>query len=127
MQTPGEDNEKVTEAYRPYLASVGIQEDLHFVVFPNLFPPGSETEVPFITQNCMTQYKNEQSRSEFMCNYSKMVIKQSGKMKVYACTLVDDDASYDLGETLIEAMKIRVMLKHHRCYSCFAQGTSCSE
>ena len=127
LQTPGENSEEIELAYQRYLSSVGITEKLTFVVFPNLFPPGSETEVPFITQNCMTQYKNEQTRSEFMCNYSKMVIKQGGKMNVYACTLVDDDPLYNLGSTLTEAMKIRVMLKHHRCYSCFAHGTSCSE
>lgn len=127
LQTLGEDSEKVNLAYRPYLASVGVFKNLPFVVFPNLFSPFSETEVPYITQNCMTQYKDEQSRSEFMCNYSKMVIKQGGKMKVFACTLVDDDPFYNLGETLTEAMKARVMLKHHRCYSCFAHGTSCSE
>lgn len=127
LQTFGEDSAAVNEAYRPFLESVGIEEDLPFVTFPNLFPPGSENEIPLITQNCMTQYKNEQSRSEFMCNYSKMVIKQGGRMRVYACTLVDDDPFYDLGETLTEAMKVRIMLKHHRCYSCFAHGTSCSE
>ena len=127
LQTPGENKEEIELAYHQYLSSVGISESLPFVVFPNLFPPGSETEVPFITQNCMTQYKNEQTRSEFMCNYSKMVVKQGGKMNVYACTLVDDDPMYNLGGTLAEAMKIRVMLKHHRCYSCFAHGTSCSE
>jgi MoaA/NifB/PqqE/SkfB family radical SAM enzyme len=127
MQVPGEDSAEVEKQYRPFLASVGIRENLPFVVFPNLFPPGSESEVPFITQNCMTQYKNERSRSAFMCNYTKMVIKQGGRMRVYACTLVDDDPFYDLGPTLTDAMKIRIMLKHHRCYACFAHGTSCSE
>ena len=48
-------------------------------------------------------------------------------MRVYACTLVDDDESYDLGGTLEESMTKRVMLHHHRCYSCFAFGSSCSE
>jgi len=52
---------------------------------------------------------------------------ENGRMRVYACTLVDDDEDYDLGSTLSESMKIRIMLKHHRCYSCFGQGASCSE
>ena len=75
----------------------------------------------------MTTDKTEETRSEFMCNFSKMVIKKNGRMRVYACTLVDDDDDYDLGGSLHEAMDIRVMLKHHRCYSCFANGASCSE
>ena len=62
-----------------------------------------------------------------MCNFSKMVVKKNGSMGVYACTLVDDDSDYDLGSTLSESMKIRIMLRHHRCYSCFAFGASCSE
>ena len=48
-------------------------------------------------------------------------------MRVYACTLVDDDSDYDLGGSLKASKNIRIMLKHHRCYSCFAQGASCSE
>jgi hypothetical protein len=40
---------------------------------------------------------------------------------------VDDDEDYDLGGTLSESMRVRVMLRHHRCFSCFAAGTSCSE
>ncbi|MFT5496693.1 MAG: hypothetical protein ACI9TH_002093, partial [Kiritimatiellia bacterium] len=38
-----------------------------------------------------------------------------------------DDIDYDLGSTLKESMEVRVMLKHHRCFSCFAYGASCSE
>ncbi|HVJ30152.1 MAG TPA: radical SAM protein, partial [Gammaproteobacteria bacterium] len=53
--------------------------------------------------------------------------KRNGRLRVYACTLVDDDPGYDLGGTLPESMSKRIMLRHHRCYSCFAYGSSCSE
>jgi len=56
-----------------------------------------------------------------------MVIKQQGQMQVYACTLVDDDPEYCLGTTLRESLEQRISMKHHRCYSCFACGASCSE
>jgi len=56
-----------------------------------------------------------------------MVVKSNGRMRVYACTLVDDDEDYDLGDTLAESLKPRIRLKHHRCYACFAFGASCSE
>jgi hypothetical protein len=62
-----------------------------------------------------------------MCAFSKMAVKKEGRMRVYACTLVDDDPSYDLGGTLAESLPKRVTLRHHRCYSCFAYGASCSE
>ena len=75
----------------------------------------------------MTRYQTESSRREFMCAFSKMVIKKDGRMRVYACTLVDDDERYDQGANLRAALGQRVMLAHHRCYSCFAYGSSCSE
>ena len=75
----------------------------------------------------MTTYLNADQRDAIMCNFSKMVVKKNGHVGVYACTLVDDDGDYDLAATLLEAMKVRVMMKHHRCYSCFACGASCSE
>ena len=56
-----------------------------------------------------------------------MIVKRKGRMRVYACTLVDDDPAYDLGGTLEESMQHRILLHHHRCYSCFAFGSSCSE
>ena len=62
-----------------------------------------------------------------MCHFSRFVLKKGGRVRVYACTLVDDEEDYDLGETLTESMRPRIMLKHHRCYSCFAYGASCSE
>ncbi len=115
------------EAYRPFLEEAGLPTDIRIVTFPDLQPPGALPEVPEITENCMTTYLDEDRRGNFMCNFSKMVVKIDGRVSVYACTLVDDDPDFDLGESLAEAMKKRVMLKHHRCYSCFAFGASCSE
>ena len=122
-----EDVEAVNLAYRPFLEEAGLPADLHIVVFPELHEPGSHPDVPHITESCMTTFKTETERNQFMCSYSKMVVNKGGRMRVYACTLVDDDEDYDLGGSLAEAMRVRVMLRHHRCYTCFASGTSCSE
>ena len=97
------------------------------VAFPDFATPGSLPNVPQVTTACMTTYQTEDSRKSFMCAYSKMVVKQKGKMKVYACTLVDDDEEYDLGESLTASLLSRVSMKHHRCYICFAYGSTCSE
>ena len=75
----------------------------------------------------MTTYQSAETRRAFMCAFSKMAVKKDGRMRVYACTLVDDDPAYDLGGTLAESLPKRVVLQHHRCYSCFAYGASCSE
>lgn len=75
----------------------------------------------------MTQFHSEESRRSFMCAFSKMMVKQNGRMRVYACTLVDDDIEYDLGDDLAQALEQQISMKHHRCFSCFKYGSSCSE
>jgi len=122
-----EDHEVVDKLYRAMSREHGLPEDLNIVAFPDFATPGSLPNVPQVTTACMTTYQTEDSRKSFMCAYSKMVVKQKGKMKVYACTLVDDDEEYDLGESLTASLLSRVSMKHHRCYSCFAYGSSCSE
>lgn len=124
---PGEDTQTIDRAYLPFFREAELPEGTHIVSFPDLFPPNTHPDVPHITESCMTTYKTEADRERFMCNYSKMVLKIDGRMRVYACTLVDDDEDYDLGSSLTDAMNIRVMLRHHRCFGCFASGTSCSE
>lgn len=126
-QENGEDVRAVDAQYGPWLKKAGLRADTRIVSFPELYRPGDIVDIPHITENCMTTYKNEQSRAEFMCAFSKMIVKINGSCGVYACTLVDDDPDYKLAETLRDSMAVRVMLKHHRCYSCFAAGASCSE
>ncbi|MFT5722161.1 MAG: MoaA/NifB/PqqE/SkfB family radical SAM enzyme [Motiliproteus sp.] len=124
---PDEVHAEVDAQYRALFASLGLPKDLNIVAFPDFAVPGSHPQVPQVTQHCMTEFQSQASRAEFMCASSKMLIKQQGRMRVYACTLVDDDPDYDLGGTLHEAMQQRISMKHHRCYSCFAYGSSCSE
>ncbi len=122
----GEDSVAVTERYKNLFIEHDLPEDLHIVAFPDFLTPGSITKVPEITEHCMTHYHTESSRQDFMCAYSKMVVKQDSKMQIYACTLVDDDPHYCLGHDLNVAQQEKIILKHHRCYSCFAFGASCS-
>jgi sulfatase maturation enzyme AslB (radical SAM superfamily) len=123
----GEDADAVEGAYRELLRGHGLPDTTPLVGFPDFLVPGASPAVPAVTEDCMTRHQDEASRRQFMCAFSKMVVKQGGRMRVYACTLVDDDPSYDQGGTLAEAMGARVLLHHHRCYSCFAHGASCSE
>lgn len=123
----GEDIAAVNETYQKLFSDNGLSKEVKIVAFPDFHAPGSIVDVPHITEDCMIRYHSEETRAQFMCRFSRMVVKQGGRMRVYACTLVDDDDDYDLGGTLAESMRPRVMLKHHRCYSCFAYGASCSE
>lgn len=126
--TQDEDRDRVEGAFRDWFCQSGLPEDLHQVAFPDFHGPSTHpTGVPHITENCMTQYQTEASRAAFMCSFSKMVVKTGGQMRVFACTLVDDDPAYEQGGSLAEALSRRVMLRHHRCFSCFRFGSSCSE
>jgi molybdenum cofactor biosynthesis enzyme MoaA len=123
---PGEDGEAVDRGYEPLLRAAALPPDLSIVKFPDFLPPGSVADVPHVTEHCMTSYTIAAQRAEFMCSSSRMVVKKEGRCGVYACTLVDDDPDFDLGDTLRESLDVRIRLKHHRCYSCFAYGSTCS-
>jgi radical SAM family protein len=123
----GEDAAAVAAAYADLLDERGLPRSAALVGFPDFLLPDAHPAVPAITEHCMTTYQSERTRRAFMCAFSKMVVKKNGRLRVYACTLVDDDPDYDLGGTLAESLSKRIMLRHHRCYSCFACGSSCSE
>lgn len=118
-----EDADSANAAYRPFFASIGLPEDTCVIAFPDF----ERADTPEITENCMTTYHTPESCKKFMCAFSRMVVKQDGRMRVYACTLVDDNPYYDLGSSLRESSQTRVQLEHPRCFACFAGGASCSE
>lgn len=122
-----EDKIAVDSAYRSIFRSYGLSDDLTLVAFPDFLPPFATAEIPEITESCMTQFHTEQSRASFMCAFSKMLVKQDGEMLIYSCTLVDDDPRYASRGKLKDSLHERVMMTHHRCFSCFSFGASCSE
>jgi molybdenum cofactor biosynthesis enzyme MoaA len=124
---PGEDSDIVNQRYQGLFSDYGLPTDLRIVTFPDFDTPNSHRDVPAVTEDCMTRYQTEATRRLFMCAFSKMVIKKAGQMQVYACTLVDDDENYNLGGSLAESSGQQIRLQHHRCYSCFKFGSSCSE
>lgn len=124
---PQEDTAAIDALFQSLVREAGFKGEIRIVAFPDFAGPGLHANVPDVTEDCMTRYQDETSRRQFMCAFSKMVIRKNGQMRVYACTLVDDDEAYDQGSNLRSALQQRVMLKHHRCYSCFAYGSSCSE
>jgi len=127
-QMEADENTAIVDTKFQHLVhEAGYEGNIRIVAFPDFAVPGAHPKKPDVSTNCMTQHQDESSRREFMCAFSKMIIKINGRMRVYACTLVDDDERYDLGGTLSAAMGQRIMLAHHRCYSCFAFGSSCSE
>lgn len=122
----GEDTQITEQVFADLFKNEGIPNNTPLVAFPDFLTPNATADVPEVSENCMTTYQDEPGRKAFMCAYTKMLVKIDGAMKVYACTLVDDDPHYDFGSDLRKSIEERVMLKHHRCYSCFAYGASCS-
>lgn len=118
---------RVASGFAAAFCEAGLPQTIPRIEFPEFYPPGIAATAPQITQSCMMDYQTEITRREFMCAFSRMVVKSNGGCKVYACTLVDDDADYALGNTLTESLQQPVSMKHHRCYSCFRYGASCSE
>lgn len=119
--------EVAAKKFAEVLHAAGLPKDLQRIEFPEFYPPEANVVAPQITQNCMINFQTEKSRRDFMCAFSRMVVKINGQTKVYACTLVDDDPDYALSETLAQSLQVPVSMKHHRCYSCFQFGASCSE
>jgi sulfatase maturation enzyme AslB (radical SAM superfamily) len=122
-----EDSVGVERAYQDLFEYYDLPHTIRLISFPDFLTPGSTAAVPEISENCMKENHSCETRAQFMCGFSRMVVKQNGSLGVYACTLVDDDPDYNLGGTLRESLKPRVMLRHHRCFSCFKHGASCSE
>lgn len=123
---PVEEPARVEAEYRAIFRKLGILETLAFTAFSDLGVPGSDDGSPEITEACMEKYPTAQSRTHFMCTSSRMLVKKGEQVRVYACTLVDDDPGYDLGGTLRESMQPRVMLRHPRCFACYGFGASCA-
>jgi molybdenum cofactor biosynthesis enzyme MoaA len=127
LMEPEEDSEAVDRRYAPLFAEAGLPKNVPIVKFPDFLPPGSIPDVPEVTESCMSSYTTAAQRARYMCSFSRMIVKKNGRPAVYACTLVDDDHQFDLGDTLRESLRVRIRMKHHRCYSCFAYGSICSE
>ncbi|MDA3885209.1 MAG: radical SAM protein [Candidatus Delongbacteria bacterium] len=110
-------------AFKEIFDSHGIVGDVQVISFPDL----ENEEVSEISEDCMCKYHSPETYSKFMCAFSRMVVKKNSKMQIYSCTLVDDDPFYELGKDLTTSTDTRTLLKHPRCYACFAGGMSCSE
>lgn len=122
----GENAAAVEDDFRLILENAGVSKAVAFTAFPDFGTPGAQGTGLDITENCMKKYQSDTERAHFMCAYSRMLVKRNGQVGVVACTLVDDDPEYDMGSSLGESLNQRVMLKHHRCMSCYRDGASCS-
>jgi len=124
QQAAGEDRAAVDAAYRVLLKRHGLPADLDVIAVPDYGVPGGGRVERGITHDELERFRRSLPGRELMCFSSKMVLKRAGRMRVYACPLVDDDEYFDQGGSLAEALSRDVRLCHHRCRSCLESGAS---
>lgn len=114
---PGENAAAIATRFGELFRKHSLPVDTAITALPDFGRPGSahESELGAIEQV-----------HTLMCTHSRMVVKASGQMRVYACPFVDDDARFDLGASLPTAHVSPVELRHHRCSVCIKHRASYS-
>ncbi len=105
----------------------GFDIDAHDPVSCVIFPEMDETaDVPEITEACWGLLGV--NPADVMCATSRMVIKRRGASRpsVVACTLITEDAEFELGARLADSVR-PVRLNHPHCSKfCVLGGANCS-
>lgn len=122
-----EDSQLINKKFSALFYRHGLPDDIPVVSFPDLSRPGTHPLVPSLTMGCLSRFTEAQIKEKFMCSHTRMLVKQHGKMRIYACTLVDDDPLFDMGNDMAGTLNKPVYLTHHRCNSCFSHGVSCGK
>lgn len=118
-----EDADAVAAQYKELFIHANLPADIPLISFPDL----QRDDVSHITGQCVRTYHTPESRKGFMCAYSRMLVRQNNRMRLYSCTLADDDAAFDFGPELSSAIARETFLTHKRCFACFAGGVSCGK
>src|SRR5690606_22981773 len=101
---------EVDNRYRALFRKHGLPEDTAIGALPDFgalangalanfgapAPEGTSASTAADTREALRQPKTSAARADFLCTYSRMVVKQNGRMRVYACALTDDDSRFDL-------------------------------
>jgi molybdenum cofactor biosynthesis enzyme MoaA len=124
--TSGEDAAAVSAAYRALFKRNRLPPDLDVIALPDYGVPGGRRPAAKIDDEELRRYRSDRAHRDLMCSMSKMVVKHGGRMRVYACPLVDDDDYFDQGATLADALGLAVRLCHQRCRVCLESAASMS-
>ncbi len=123
-----ESDEELRAGYARLFRELGIGIDAAdpevLVIFPEM---DADADVPEITESCWGILGI--APESIMCASSRMVVKRKGDLRpvVMPCTLLPDQDSFIMGNTLAEAQD-KVMLNHPHCARfCVLGGGSCSK
>ncbi len=115
-----EDAAAVQQAYRLLLRKAQLPEDTRIVALPELGKLGTAPHLAAAIEAPADTHA-------LMCSYSRMLLKRDGQLRVYACAFTDDDARFDLGSSLSDAVQASTCLQHQRCRQCVHQAATYSE
>jgi len=132
----GELDSKEREGYAQLIKKhnwpIESQNPGQLVLFPEM---NEQVDVPEITTDCWGILGK--IPADVMCATSRMVVKRKGATKpvVLPCTLLPDDAGFEMGDTLADSLKANggnfnngaVKLNHPHCAKfCVLGGGSCT-
>lgn len=122
--TPGEDAAAVDAQYRQLLRRNRLPEDLSIVALPELGALGNTPRFPApapLPASAPAGFA-PQTPQQPPCARSRMLMVWGAELRVQACPLTDDDARFDLGNTLPAALEASVAPVHPRCALCRGPG-----
>lgn len=109
--------------FRRLALPINAHNPNQLILFPEM---DSDANLPEISESCWGVLNK--SPQSVMCASSRMVIKRRGSRHptVAACTLIVNDAAFELGASLADAMR-PIRLNHRFCAAfCVLGGASCS-
>lgn len=112
-----EDPAAVQEAYYQLLRKARLPDTTRIIALPELGKLGTDSHL-----NAPLATPAQPQR--LMCSHSRMLLKRDGQLRVYACAFTDDDARFDMGASLSDAIHASVCLQHQRCRQCVRQGAT---
>ncbi len=116
LREDGEHSSRVDAAYRPFFESVDLAPETPIISFPDF----CINDLSEMTPADMDSEGSDDSQVRLMCEFSRMVVKQDGKMNIFACALVNDDPRHNLGHSLESASTDRGVRAHPRCALCYS-------
>lgn len=120
-----EDHQYAITQYKKLLQTIGINlQNNQLVIFPEL---RINKDTPEISVKCWNKVTTKPE--DLMCSTQRMVVKtkDSNKTVIMPCTLLCYDRSFELGDTINEAIEHTVYLNHPFCAQfCVLGGASCT-
>jgi molybdenum cofactor biosynthesis enzyme MoaA len=120
---PGEDAARIDQRFRQLLYKQGLPSDLSIVALPQLGALDSTAESPVPIVSAVPKGSVAPAFPP-LCSRGRMLMRREGRLKLTACTLVDDEPAFDGPPDLAEALAAPINPVHRRCSLCLGGGVN---